>query len=276
MFRHIARIGFVLLIALVLATAGCAKTDTPAPAPQAAAPAATEGEHSHKPAAHGGTIVAIGRDNYHAEAVFEKDGVTRLYLLGQDEAKVIEVEAQPLTAFAKPEGGTEAVSFVFRPEPQAGDGGGRASQFVGRLPRELWGKSVEVTIPAVRIGGERFRIGFANAAPHAEQMPGKVADDAERRLYLTPGGKYTPADIQANGGRTGSQKFQSFQASHDLKPKPGDWVCPVTQTKANPDCAWVIDGQTYHFCCPPCVDEFVQLAKEKPAEVRPAAEYRKK
>lgn len=270
-----------------LALVGCSgPTDhaaVPAPAgpttvtPPKPAPAAKDGEHGHKPSAHGGIVVPIGRDNYHAEAVFEKDGVLRFYTLGQDEAKVIEVEAEPLTAYVKAEGGTEATQFVLKPEPQPGDAAGKTSQFVGKLPRELWGKKVEVTIPNVRIGGERFRVGFTSAVAHADtDMPAKVADDAERALYLTPGGKYTDADIKANGGTTASQKFKGIQASHDLKPKAGDRICPITLTKANAAYTWVVGGQAYEFCCPPCVDEFVQLAKDKPGEVKPPDEYRKK
>src|SRR4051794_34510310 len=58
-----------------------------------------EDEHAHKPGAHNGIIVAIGQDSYHAEAVFEKNGVLRLYTLGQDESRVLEVDAQPVEAF---------------------------------------------------------------------------------------------------------------------------------------------------------------------------------
>jgi YHS domain-containing protein len=263
--------------------AGCSgQADGPAAPPPAAAPptalAPADGDHGHKPSAHGGIVVPIGRDNYHGEAVFEKDGGLRFYTLGQDEATVIEVEAQPLTAYARPEGGAEAVPFALRPEPQPGDAAGKTSQFVGTLPRELWGKRVEVTIPAVRINGERFRVGFtsAPAAGHGgPAMPGKVADAEERELYLTPGGRYTAADIAANGGVVASARFKGVPTTHDLKPQPGDPLCPVTLTKANPAFAWTVGGQRYLFCCPPCVDEFVRLAKEKPDEVRPPGEYRK-
>jgi YHS domain-containing protein len=278
----------VWLVAAVMAVplilAGCNNRGGPGPqaqrpeAPAVSVPSKSDEQHAHKPGAHGGNIVPIGRDNYHAEAVFETGGVLRLYPLGQDEAKVLEIEAQPLTAYVKPQGGAEAVSFVLRPEPQPGDKPDMSSQFVGRLPRELWGKPVEVTIPTLRIGGERFRVGFSSApAAHADaDMPNKVAGADERQLYLTAGGKYTAADITANGGLTASQKFKGVQAAHDLNPKPGDKICPVTLTKANPKFSWVIGGKTYEFCCPPCVDEFLQLAKEKPDEVKAPEEYRKK
>ena len=139
-----------------------------------------------------------------------------------------------------------------------------------------WPK-VEITVPSITIAGERLRFTISpEKGGHGEEMPAKVADDEERQLYLTPGGKYTADDIKANGGITASQKFKGVKAEHDMKPKPGDPVCPVTMTKANDKFAWVVGGQTYTFCCPPCVDEFVQTAKEKPDEIKEPGFYRKK
>lgn len=287
MLRPLRLLALPFALGAVAALVGCSgSTDTPSPppgptagvTPPKAAPNSKDGEHGHKPTAHGGIVVPIGRDNYHGEAVFEKDGVVRFYTLGQDEAKVIEVEADPLTAYAKAEGGTEATSFVFKAEPQPGDAKGKTSQFVGKLPRDLWGKKVEVTIPNIRIGGERFRVGFASApVGHGDaEMPAKRADDEERKLYLTPGGKYTDADIKANGGAVASVKFKGLKGQHDAQPKSGDRLCPVSLTKASPQFSWVVDGQTYEFCCPPCVDEFVQLAKDHPDQIKPASEYVKK
>jgi YHS domain-containing protein len=288
MIRTVWSIMAVAVVALVL-FAGCGEqasgpsteNATSVGTQQAGSPApskSSEGEHGHKPSAHGGTVVPIGRDNYHAEAVFEKDGVVRLYTLGNDEAKVIEVEARPLSAFVKPKGGSEATPFALEPAPQAGDGKGLTSQFVGKLPRELWGKRVEVTVPTIGINGERFRFGFESADDsHREApMPKGVGNAEESKLFLTPGGLYTEADIKANGGVTGSEKFRGFQPAHDRKPKSGDKLCPVTLTKANPACAWIIGGKTYEFCCPPCVEEFLTLAKDTPNEVKGPEAYRKK
>ena len=235
------------------------------------------GDHGHKASAHGGILVPIGSDSYHAEAVFEKGGILRLFTLGQNEAAVLEVEAQPLTGYVKIEGGMESESFILAPKPQAGDKAGMTSLFVGHLPKEMAGKKLDVTIPAIRIGTDRFRIAF-KSTPDAggHDMPSKVADEEEKKLYLTPGGKYTEADIKANGTVTASQKFKGFKATHDLKPKTGDKICPVTLTLANSKFSWVVDGKTYEFCCPPCVDEFVTLAKEKPGEIKSPEEYRQK
>ncbi len=109
-----------------------------------------------------------------------------------------------------------------------------------------------------------FRLGFVSGQDDHDantEMPSKVADSAERELYLTPGGRYTAADIEANGNVTASQKFKGIKSAHDLNPKQGERVCPITKTKANPKFAWVVDGKSYQFCCPPCVDEFVKMAK---------------
>lgn len=253
------------------------KSGPRAVAPQVPAPALAE-EHEHRPAAHGGQIVAVGRNNYHAEAVVEQGGRLRLYTLGADEARVQEVERQSPQAFVKLEDAADAVKVILHPEPQPGDAGDKTSCFVGELPAALRGRALTVTIPSLAIGGERFRLHFSlESAAHAEAaLPVKVRNDEEIQLYLTPGGKYTAADIAANGSVTASAKFDGIQAAHDLKPRPGDAICPVTLTKASPKFTWVVGGQSYQFCCPPCVDEFVQTAKDHPQEIQAPGAYQKK
>ena len=240
-------------------------------------PQLRDDEHGHVAGAHGGIIVSIGQDNYHAEAVFENDGMLRLFMLGNDESKVLEIDDQQLVAYVKPEGEKRSTSIVLRPESQPDDSQGKTSQFAGKLPSDVAGKNVEVVIPSVRIGVERFRIGFkseqAGSDGHGDPMPDKVADDRERDLYLTPGGLYTEADIAANGSKTASERFAGFKPAHDLDPQPGDKICPITLTKSNPQCAWVVGGKTYEFCCPPCVDEFVTLAKTKPEAIKEPESY---
>lgn len=109
-----------------------------------------------------------------------------------------------------------------------------------------------------------------------DAMPAGVDADEERALYLTPGGIYTEADIKANGSVTAGEKFKGKMAKHDMKPKAGDKICPITMTKANPKFTWIIGGKAYEFCCPPCIDEYVLLAKTSPKEVLDPSEYIKK
>ncbi len=267
-----------------IAFIGCAKpADSPTTGPvsptrKGQAPGGSDEDHGHKPSAHGGILVPIGSDSYHAEAVFEKGGILRLYTLGKDESRVLEVQAQSLTGYVKLEGATESESIVLTPKPQPGDKDGMTSLFLSHLPKELAGKNVEVTIPSIQIGGERFRLAF-KSVPSAEaghDMPAKLAAEEEKKVFLTAGGKYTEADIKANGSTTASIKFKGIKPVHDTKPKSGELLCPISMTKASPNFTWAIGGKTYQFCCVPCIEEFVTLAKEKPADVKDPEEYRKK
>ncbi len=111
---------------------------------------------------------------------------------------------------------------------------------------------------------------------HNAEMPTGVGVDEESKLYLVSGGIYTQADIDANGGLTANGKFKGKMAKHDANPKSGDMTCPITMTKANPNFTWIIAGKTYAFCCPPCIDEFVQMAKTNPSAIKDPEEYRKR
>ncbi|MGV3486483.1 MAG: hypothetical protein ACO1RT_18850 [Planctomycetaceae bacterium] len=237
--------------------------------PTSTADALGEDGHPHLPGAHGGIIVPIGGDSYHAEAVIEKSGNLRLLLLGKDESRIQEVDVQPIKAYVKTVGETEATAIDLVAEPQDGDAAGKTSQFTGQLPEAAIGRAIDVTIPNLRIDGERFRVCFTTGdQDHTAQMPAGVAGEDERDLYFTAGGKYTQADIEANGGITASQKFKGVMSAHDMNPKQGDRICPVTLTKANARFTWTIDGKSYQFCCPPCIDEFVRLAKEQPDQLK--------
>ena len=193
-------------------------------------------EHAHKEGAHGGTIVSLGRDSYHVEAIVTDTGELRLYTLGSDETRVKDVEIQDLTAYVKQSGGSDSTSVTVKAQPQPGDESGKSSLFVAQLPESLVGSAVDIAIPSIKIAGERFRLGFSTKADdHGDAaMPDKVSDDAERKLYLAPGGIYTQADIDANGNMTATQKFKGFMAKHDMHPKPGDKICPVTMRRPIP------------------------------------------
>src|SRR5262249_57466956 len=111
---------------------------------------------------------------------------------------------------------------------------------------------------------------------HDEGMHVALSAEQEKELYLTPGGKYTEADIEANGRMTASERFKGQLSSHNARTKSGDRLCPISETKANPAFTWIVGGKTYEFCCPPCVDEFVKKAKEQPDEVLEPEAYVKK
>ncbi len=130
-------------------------------------------------------------------------------MLGKDETRIQEVDVQPVKAYVKVIGDPNATPIELAAVPQDGDAPDKTSQFVGQLPEEFRGKQLDVTIPNLRIAGERFRVGFTTVTEaHAEEMPESLPAEEERDLYFTAGGKYTEADITANGGMTATQKFR--------------------------------------------------------------------
>lgn len=111
------------------------------------------------------------------------------------------------------------------------------------------------------------------AMESTELMPLPASQAEQDELYFTPAGLYSSADIAANANMTATVRFRDFLAQHDADPQPGDPICPVTRTKANPECRWVIGGREYQFCCPPCIDEFVRAAKTDPSQILLPEEY---
>jgi len=227
----------------------------------------------HASGPHANDIVSLGNDRYHVQFVFTTDGLVKLYVLGADAARVVDVETQSLEALVTPEGRQQAHVVALQAEPQSGDAAGRTSCFVGRLPPSLDSQAVQLSVPNLRIGPDRFHVTYRRAADDHATMPTAAGESEAQSLHLTAGGQYTDADIVANSRTTPSQKYRDFQARHDLDPQPGDLLCPITRTKANPACTWTVGGQEYQFCCPPCIDEFVRKAKESPDPLPPPREF---
>lgn len=110
----------------------------------------------------------------------------------------------------------------------------------------------------------------ANALPSGGAKPMSAAD---RALFLTPGGLYTQADITANGNASAYQKYANVVPMHDAQVKAGEPVCPISETKPNPQLTWVVNAKTYTFCCPPCIAEFVKKAKTSPQSIKAPETY---
>lgn len=238
-----------------------------------------EDDHPHAAAPHGGVIVPLGdEDNhYHVEALRETGGVLRLYLLDADAAKVREIQLQMPTAHVRREKGAGDATILLMPVPQLGDTKGKTSQFFGKLPPALWGERLVVHVSDLTVAGKKVSFDFtAPGDPEGNETALAARIDQQEKFFRMPGGKYTEADVRANEDRSAFEKYRSFQPKHDLKPRFGDRLCPVTNTKATLDCTWVVAGATYAFCCPPCVEEFIKWAKQRPEVIQPPATYLKK
>jgi hypothetical protein len=271
---------FALLGMIVFA--GCSNQPAaPPPLASASQPGSTgkSAEHGHQPGQHGGLIAEFGMDRYHAEVVFEKGGVVKVYTLGKETTTVQEVDQQTLSAHVQTEEGGESLPVELQAQPQPGDPPGKTSLFVGKLPPDTAGKPLTLA-GQIRVDGQRYRFRVeARAADHGEEsspMPRPPDAVKLKELYSTPGGKYTAEDIAVNGTLPAKDKFRGIVSKHNARPAVGERICPISMTKANPQFAWIVSGKVYQFCCPPCIDEFIRMAKETPEEILEPEEYFKK
>ena len=231
--------------------------------------------HAHSAAPHDGQLAefAAGATHLHVEFVVEPTGVVRLSPYDETAARPLAVESQSLVFSVQPLPDGEIASVMLRALPEEGRTDGLITRFVGRLPAWTVGGPLRVRFTEFRVGGERFRFEFDWQPPSAGEAFRAAFEEDQRRLFSSPGGSYTAADIRANGGRPADAAFARAAPAHDHSPKAGDRVCPISGFKAEPKFAWVVGGQTYWFCCQPCVDEFVLVAKERPGEVKAEEEY---
>lgn len=216
--------------------------------------------HAHEKGPHGGVIVAIhhGEPHYHAEFVVEKDGRVSLFTFGDETDQILKLKPQKLITQVQPSSKEAAASLLLRPAGKEAEG---TSQFVGRMPPYLVGEKVSIAISQIEIADRVYSFQF-EISDHFQHR----AEDAlelEKKLLLTPGGIYTQADIDANGRIAAFEKFRNVKVVHSLQVGPEDRFCPVTQTRANPQIAWIVGGKRYEFCCPSCIPEFVANAKNE-------------
>ena len=179
-------------------------------------------DHPHVPGAHGGALVSVGEGDrhYHAEAVVGKQGFLSIYTYGDDAATVREIESQLVTARVRVRGESDAIAIDLLPIPQPGDGLGKTSRFGGKLPRALRGFPVEVIVPEIAIDGKPFRLEFP--PPAVQNSDREPTGDEPERLPLTPGGKYTAADVTANSNvRRSPRNIRVSALPTNSSPAPG-------------------------------------------------------
>ncbi len=236
-------------------------------------PRGDEGQaaHDHPPGPHGGVVVVIDNENrYHAEAVAGLRGVVRVYTYGEDLSVPHPVPARVVCAAVRAHGGGEEFPLMLRPEPLAADPPGTTSRFVARLPSGRPGGDTELVVRSLAVGINRFQFVLPLPPPASDAE----AERAEAALYADPGGRYTTKDIETNGRGPASHKFSGQLPRHDDRPAAGERVCPVSRARADDRFTWVVSGKEYRFCCPPCIDEFLVTAKERPDDIRDPDSYR--
>ena len=222
----------------------------------------TEKEGDHGPGPHGGPMAEWGEEEYHAE--FTVDHAAKkatVYILDGSHEKAPAVAPAKITKVkielidGKPE---QALDLQY----DAAASSDKGIAFVG--VHEMFAKSTELKL---RISG----VIDGKAPPFTGDVtytPKKVV------LSTTPGGIYTAKDIAANGNITWREKYKARNFHDGAVAKVGDRTCPIEKgSKANAECVWVVQGQSYQFCCESCIESFLKLAHNNPAKVKDAKEY---
>jgi hypothetical protein len=257
----------------------CDRSDPSAPTTAKSKATHADSDHEHV-AAHGGVIAVVG--NAHAELAETANQALAIYILGEDEAVTLPIAAATLSGQLQKRGTADFVEVEFTADPLPGEAP-KSSRFVSAPNQFERGVAYDMTT-YLPIDGKNYRARFVafgathddhggpgsmearNAAASSERTP-KVVE-----LWFTPKAKYTADDIAANGPQTAYEKFGEVEVDHQ-DPTPGEIVCPISKSKTNPEITWIIDGKKYAFCCPPCIEDLVQRAKDKPDELKPPEGY---
>jgi len=269
MFRSV-QIGTFLCFASLLvfvALPGCEKK-TPAPAKDSTAKGGDKGKDDKKDHDHGetgphGGPLAEWDDIYHAEFTLDPANKTAVVYILDDKAKAApKIEPDKITKVKVSIIGTKPLVQVdLKHDAKLSSEKGIA--FTGT--HDNFGKNEDMKLDIS---------GNVNDKPHTGNATYKaVTPKKTANLTTTPGGIYTAADIKANGGVTPKEKYEGRQFDHDQEVAVGDRICPISKGKADSGCVWVVQGQTYQFCCFPCINGFVKKAHESPAEIKDAKEY---
>lgn len=130
---------FLSLVVLVCVL-GCQKpsddehatSGTPSPVVMDGPPPMID-EHAHPDhGPNGGELIELGKEDFHAELVHGKDGVS-IHVLDGTATKAVAIAAQTLTVSLKHEG--EVQSFELTANAQSGDAEGTASRFTSNDPQ---------------------------------------------------------------------------------------------------------------------------------------------
>ncbi len=145
------------LLASLLWIAGCS-SDTSTTTPVAGTPPAG-GAHAHADEGpHGGHIVELGAEDYHAEVVDDdKSGAVTVYILGSDAKTAKPIEATEVTINIKHAG--EGEQFKLAASPDQGDPQGKSSRFTltdKHLTEDMHAKDADAQL-VIDVEGKQLR-----------------------------------------------------------------------------------------------------------------------
>ena len=211
---------------------------------------------------HGGPCVEWGNEDFHAEFIVDagKKQVT-IYILDGTAKAAPKIAADKINVDLSIISVKPPVKVELKHDKDASSDKGIA--FVGTNDAFAKPDGVKINVS-----------GKVDGKPYSGDVEYKAPQKKTSQLYLTPGGIYTQADIDKNGNTTPDEKFKGKRFKHsDAALKPGDKICPITDKRANAECSWIVDGQSYEFCCRPCLDDFIERAHYDAGKIKKADKY---
>lgn len=152
-------LGYSVLCTALVVASGCGDgSDTAAPTVSTPPPATVDIHDHPTEGPHGGGLIELGNEEYHAELVHdEATGKVTIYLLDSAAKSAATTEAAELKVNLSHDG--QAEQFVLVANPQAGDAPGAASRFEStdpELAEELDHEGAKAQL-VVMVGGKQFR-----------------------------------------------------------------------------------------------------------------------
>lgn len=169
-------------LALMLGFAGCGRDSTNRAASSAATetagpPATVESGHEHAHASvgpHGGSLIELGEEEYHAELVHnEQAGTVTIYLLDSAAKANVPIDAADVTINLKHDGRGE--QFKLTSSPDQGDPAGKSSRFASSDAELAADLDHEDAAPqlVITINGKQYRGAVAHDHGHDEHAHGE-------------------------------------------------------------------------------------------------------
>lgn len=161
-----------LLSAFALAVAGCGGGPAPTPAGSSAT-SSVEPAHNHpEHGPHGGDLVELGDEEYHAEIVHETDGKLSVYILDGAATNMVPIDATEISLNVVHDGEAEQIALAAM--PQESDAAGQSSRFVSadeHAGEDLDHEGTEAKL-AVTINGTSYQGAVEHDHAHGDHSHG--------------------------------------------------------------------------------------------------------
>mgnify|MGYP002623156848 FL=1 len=166
-----------LFSVMAVAFAGCGGGPAATPAGSSAT-STVEPAHNHpEHGPHGGDLVELGDEEYHAEIVHEADGTLSVYILDGAATNMVPIDAAEISLNVVHDG--EAEQFALAAMPLESDAAGQSSRFVSadaHAGEELDHEGAQAKL-AVTINGTSYQGSVEHDHAHGDHSHGDHAHD---------------------------------------------------------------------------------------------------